>query len=301
MADNTIINCNAQGNIFIGVSACGAYNTGDYFGTFVTKKGTTIPNDTTFLQKLKDAVQENNLLPFKGYDYRNAHEDNVINTSSIGNMQLVRLGKPMFELDITSSLCEMKNISKINNTSSNWDIWMVFENAIVCATTASGAFIGFDLNLLHAETTKTKQGSELQMKTLKAQLRSSTQYNEGMTLIPITSALAEVKELVGIIGVNIVFTVTNATTLDVTVTDACSGNGIDSFTDEAYWQTLGTQATPSSVSAVVSNGDGNYTFTVGTLVDNDTIGLKLAETLFESVLVDGDYYGGSTSLVVVNV
>jgi len=169
MADNTIINCSAQGNIFIGVSECGAYNTGDYFGTFVTKKGTTVPNDTTFLAKLKEAVQKNNLLPFKGYDYRNAHEDNVINTSSIGNMQLVRLGKPMFELDITSSLCEMKNISKINNTSGNWDIWMVFENAIVCATTASGDFIGFDLNVLHAETTKTKQGSELQMKTLKAQ------------------------------------------------------------------------------------------------------------------------------------
>lgn len=296
MADNTIINCNAQGNIFTGVSECGAYSTGDYLGTFITKKGTTIPNDTTFLAKLKEAVQKNNLLPFKGYDYRNAHEDNVINTSSIGKMQLVRLGKPMFEVDLTTSICEMKAVSKINNSSSNWDFWLLFENAIVCATTASGAFTGFDANVIHLESTKLKQGSDLQMKTMKAQLNSSTQYNEGMTLIPITDALAEVKELTGIIGVNIAVVITNATTLDVTVTDACSGNGLDGFTDEANWQLLGVQATPSSVTAIVSNGDGNYTFTVTTLVTGDTIGLKLAETGFQSVLLDGEYYGGSSTL-----
>lgn len=296
MADNTIINCNAQGNIFTGVSECGAYSTGDYLGTFITKKGTTIPNDTTFLAKLKEAVQKNNLLPFKGYDYRNAHEDNVINTSSIGNMQLVRLGKPMFEVDLTTSICEMKAVSKINNTSGNWDFWLLFENAIVCATTSTGSFTGFDANVIHLESTKLKQGSDLQMKTMKAQLHSSTQYNEGMTLIPITEAIAEVKELNGIIGVRIEVSVTNATTLDVNVFDGCSGNGIDGFTDEANWQLLGVQATPSSVTAIVSNGNGNYTFTVDTLVTNDTVGLQLAETGFQSVLLDGDYYGGSSTL-----
>jgi hypothetical protein len=301
MADNTIINCSAQGNIFTGVSECGAYNTGDYFGTFVTKKGTTIPNDTTFLAKLKEAVQANNLLPFKGYDYRNAHEDNVINTSSIGNMQLVRLGKPMFEIDLTSSICEMKAVSKINNSSDRWDLWNVYENAIVCATNADGDFVGFDCNLVHLETTKLKQGADLQMKTMKAQLRSSTQYNEGMTLIPITTALAEVKELTGIIGLKIAVSVTNATTLAVTITDACSGNGVAGFTDDADWTLLGTQATPSSISAVVDNGNGSYTVTVGTLADNDTVGIKIAETGFESVLLDGSYYGGSSELVTVNV
>jgi len=301
MADNTVINCSAQGSIFTGVSACGAYNTGDYFGTFITKKGTVIPNDATFLAKLKEAVQANNLLPFKGYDYRNAHEDNVINTSSIGNMQLVRLGKPMFEVDLTSSICEMKAVSKINNSSDRWDFWNVYENAIVCATNADGNFIGFDCNVVHLESTKLKQGSDLQMKTMKAQLRSSTQYNEGMTLIPITPALAEVKELVGIIGLKIVVEVDSATSLTVTITDACSGNGVAGLTDDAVWNVLGTQATPSSVSAVVDNTDGTYTVTVGTLVNNDTIGIKIAESGFESTLLDGLYYGGSSDLITVTI
>jgi hypothetical protein len=295
--DNTIINCDAQGNVFNGVSQCGTFNTGDYFGNFITKKGTTIPNDATFLAKLKEALQKNNLLPFKGYDYRQSHEENQINTSSIGNIKLQRLGKPMFEVDLTTSICEMKAVSKINNTSDQWDFWLVYENAIVCAKTSTGGFIGFDANVIHLESTKLKQGSDLQMKTMKAQLSSSTQYNEGMTLIPLTEALSEVKELTGIIGVNIDFTITNATTLDVNVTDACSGNGIDGFTTLVNWQLLGKQVTPSEITAIVGNGNGNYTFTVDTLVTNDTIGLKLATVGFQSVLLSGDYYGGSSVLV----
>jgi hypothetical protein len=120
MADNTIINCDVQGNIFTGVTNCGVFDTGDYFGTFISKKGTKVPNDTTFLTKFKEEVQKNNIIPFKGYDYRNAHEENQMATSSIGNMQLQRLGKPMLEFDVVGSVCEMKQLSKVNNISSNW-------------------------------------------------------------------------------------------------------------------------------------------------------------------------------------
>lgn len=297
MADNRIINCDAQGNIFTGVSNCGNFDTGDYFGTFISKKGTKVPNDTTFLTKFKEEVQKNNIIPFKGYDYRNAHEENQMTTSSIGNMQLQRLGKPMLEFDVTGSVCEMKALSKVNNVSSNWDVWVLYEKALVCATTSDNKFVGFDLNVLSAETTKLKQGADLQMKTLKAQLRSSTQWNEGMTLVPITESLTELKELSGIVNVNIAITITNGTTLDVTITDGCTGNGIDGLTTLANFQVLGTQATATDIDAIVSNGDGNYTFTLDpTLVTNDTIGVKLATTGFQSVLIDGVYYGGSSNI-----
>jgi hypothetical protein len=297
MADNTIINCSTQGNIFIGVTECGSFNTGDYYGTLISRKGTKIPNDTTFLTKLKEAVQKNLIIPFKGYDYRNNHEENQVNTSSIGNMQLQRLGKPMFEVDLTSSICEMKAISKVNNTSDRWDFWLVYENAIVCATASDGSFVGFDCNMIQLESTKLKQGSDLQMKTMKAQLKSSTQYNEGMTLIPITEALAEVKELAGIVEVGISVTITNGTTLAVKVVDKCSGNGIEGLTTIANFQVLGTQATATDIDAIVSVGDGVYTFTLDpTLVSGDTIGIKLATSTTESVLIDGVYYGGSSEL-----
>jgi len=301
MADLTIINCNAQGQIFTGLTECGNYNTGDYVGSYVSKKGTTIPNDDTFLVKLKEAIQKNNLIPLDGYDYRNNHEENQINTSSIGNMQLQRLGKPMFEIDITSSICEAKAISKINNSSNNWDLWHVFENAIICATAPNGNFVGFDLNVLHAESTKLKQGADLQMKTLKAQLRSSTQYNEGMTLIPITDALAEVKELKGIIEAKVSIVINSLNTLSVTVTDTCSGNPIEGLTATANWTILGTQTTPSTIDSITANSNGNYTIALNdNLISTDTIGLKLAESGFESVEVDGSFYGGSSSLLTLS-
>lgn len=71
MADLTIINCNDQGQIFTGVTECGNYNTGDYVGSYVSKKGTSVPNNDTFLAQLKEAIKKNNLIPFAGYDYRN--------------------------------------------------------------------------------------------------------------------------------------------------------------------------------------------------------------------------------------
>jgi len=297
MADNTIINCDAQGNIFTGVTNCGVFDTGDYFGTFISKKGTKVPNDTTFLAKFKEEVQKNNIIPFKGYDYRNAHEENQMATSSIGNMQLQRLGKPMLEFDVVGSVCEMKQLSKVNNLSSNWDVWVLYENALICATASDGKFTGFDLNVLTAESTKLKQGADLQMKTLKAQLRSSTQWNEGMTLIPLTTELAELKELAGIVSVNIAITITNGTTLDVTVTDACTGNGIDGLTTLLNFQLTGVQTSATAIDAIVANGEGNYTFTLDpTLVATDTVGVKLATAGFQSVLIDGVYYGGSSNI-----
>ena len=69
MADNTIINCDAQGNIFTGVTNCGVFDTGDYFGTFISKKGTKAPNDTAFLAKFKEEVQKNNIIPNGNFQY----------------------------------------------------------------------------------------------------------------------------------------------------------------------------------------------------------------------------------------
>jgi hypothetical protein len=297
MADLTIINCNAQGQIFTGVTECGNFNTGDYLGSFASKKGTSIPNSNNFLVKLKEAIQKNDLIPLKGYDYRNTHEENQMNTSSIGNMQLQRLGKPMFEIDITSSICESKEISKINNSSNNWDLWHVFENAIICATNATGSFVGFDLNVLTAESTKLKQGADLQMKTLKAQLRSSTQYNEGMTLIPITGDLAEVKDLKGIVLVNITITQTDASNVVVTVTDACSGNAVAGLTTVGFWQILGPNTAGASIATITTPSAGVYNIGFDDpLTSSELFGLKLAEVGFESVEVDGQLYGGSSAL-----
>jgi len=298
MADLTIINCNDQGQIFTGVTECGNYNTGDYVGSYVSKKGTSVPNNDTFLAQLKEAIKKNNLIPFAGYDYRNNHEENQVNTSSIGNMQLQRLGKPMFEIDITASICEAKAISKINNTSNNWDLWHVFENAIICATAPNGNFVGFDLNVLHAESTKLKQGADLQMKTLKAQLRSSTQYNEGMTLIPITDALAEVKELKGIIEAKIVLTLVSLSQFTAIVTDSCSGNPIEGLTSTSSWGVLGINT--SSIDAITANGNGSYTIDlVAPTVDGNTFGVKIAESGFESVEIDGAFYGGSSNILTI--
>jgi hypothetical protein len=298
MADLTIINCNDQGQIFTGVTECGNYNTGDYVGSYVSKKGTSVPNGSTFLAQLKEAIKKNNLIPFAGYDYRNNHEENQVNTSSIGNMKLQRLGKPMFEIDITSSICEAKAISKINNTSNNWDLWHVFENAIICATAPNGNFVGFDLNVLHAESTKLKQGADLQMKTLKAQLRSSTQYNEGMTLIPITDALAEVKELKGIIEAKIVIAFVSTAQITLTVTDSCSGNPIEGLTATANWTILGTNTT--AIDGISALGNGVYTVDLDpSLADGNTFGLKLAESGFESVVIDGNFYGGSSNILTI--
>ena len=303
MADLTIINCDAQGRIFNGASSCGNYGTGDFLGCFLSRKGTTIANNSaTFLANFKTEIQKNNILPLSAYDYRNTHEDNQTTTSSIGNMQLNRLGKPAFEFDFTFSICEMKAISKINNSSQDWDLWLIYENAIVCATTSTGALTGFDLNVVHTEASKLKQGSELQIKMLKTQLHSATEYNEGMTLVPITPELVELKSLKGIVGVNVTVTPVSGTSLTVNVTDGCTGNGISGITGATNFQVLGNQTTTASVSAVVDNGGGSYTLTLTpTMVNLDTIGIQVATSTTESVLVDGVYYGGSSAVVVFNV
>ena len=293
-----IINCDQQGNIFTGVSECGKYDTGDFLKALPVRKRTTFPNSTAFLEAFKDELQKNNVLPLTAYDYRNNHEENQINTSSIGNMQLQRLGKPMFEVDITNSICEMKAISKINNTSQSWDLILLFENAIVMAQNADGTLSGFDCNLIHTESTKLKQGGDLQMKTLKAQLRSSAQYNERMTLVPITEALAEIKELQGIQELAVDLTVSSGTELEIVVTDKCSGNPKEGLTASANYQLTGVQSSATSIGGVVSNGDGSYTLTITpTLVDGDTIGVKVAESGTQSVLIDGEYFGGSSAIV----
>ena len=298
MADNTIINCAQSGSIFTGVSACSKFDTGDIRGIFASRKGTNLVNDTTFATKFIEEFRKNKILYFSAYEYDQPHEENQFNTSSLGNMLLQRLGKPMLQVDVAfASVCEAKEISKINNSSTDWDIWLVYENAIVCATKSNGNFIGFDANSMTAESTKLKQGSNYAVKQVKAQLKSSTQYNEGMTLIPFTDALAELKELTGIIRVKIDVAITDGTHLDVTITDACSGNGIEGLTTSSNFQVLGVQASATTISTIVSNGDGNYTFTITpTLVNADTIGLKLATSGFECVTIDGAYYGGASEL-----
>ncbi len=101
--DNTIINCAESGSIYNGVSNCGKFDTGDIRGQFAFNKGLTFPNDETFLTKFVEAFRKNQMIYLSAYDYRQAHEENQMNTSSLGNMQLQRLGKPMTELDITAS------------------------------------------------------------------------------------------------------------------------------------------------------------------------------------------------------
>lgn len=299
MADLTIINCNTQGRIFSGVTDCGNYGTGDFVSAYLTRKGSVVANDsTTFLAGIKTLLQKNELIVLKAYDYRDAHEDNQTTTSSVGNIQLTRLGKPAFEFDITVSVCEMKEISKINNSTQDWDLWLVFENAVICAPASSNSLQGFDLNVVHAESSKLKSGANLQMKTLKCQLRSSTQYNEQMTLIPITDSLADLKSLTGIIDTNITAVIDSTTTLTVTVLDACSKNPVTGLTGSTNWQVLGTQATAKTVSTVAEVGNGVYTLTISSaLVDTDTIGVKLATSTTQSVLTDGKYWGGSSALV----
>lgn len=298
MADNTIINCAENGSIFTGLSACSKFDTGDIRGIFASRKGTNLVNDNTLATKFIEEFKKNKVLYFSAYEYDQPHEENQFNTSSLGNMLLQRLGKPMLQVDIAfASVCEAKEISKINNSSTDWDIWLVYENAIICAKKSNGNFIGFDANSFTAETTKLKQGSNYAVKQVKAQLKSSTQYNEGMTLIPFTDDLSELKELTGIVRANIDVVITDATHLAVTITDACSGNGIDNLTTSANYQILGTQSTASTIDTLTSNGNGSYTIVLDSaLATGDTIGIKIAETGFECVFVDGVYVGGSSVL-----
>jgi len=296
---NTKINCDEQGRIFNGITACGDYNTGDYVMSFVSKKMTGVPDDATFLTKFIEGIRKNQILPFDAWDYRNAHEDNQVSTTALGKEYLERLGKPKFEIDVKVSIGQSKEVSKINNSPENWDLWHLFENALICTTKANGDFKGFDLALLHAETTRLKQSGEKQMKTLKAQLNSNVEYNERMTLIPLTDELQALKESKGIVPLNVVVVITDATHLSVTITDASTGNGIAGVTDVDMYQFLGKQATPSTIDTVVSVGNGVYTLTLDSaLITADTVGVKIAETGFESIDIDGVYYGGSSDLVV---
>jgi hypothetical protein len=296
------INCDDQGRVFSGSTSCADVDLGVYLKSGVWEKGFKIPRTATkaeFATAYLTALRKNQLFSFNTWDAKNEHETNQVGTTNSGKEYLTRLGLPKFVIEAKINIGQAREISKINSNTTKWQIVHFFEKAIVLATDFNGDFKGFDLSILHAENTALRLGDENLKKTITGQLNSNKEYNERMTVIMIDDNLEPLLEVNGIVPIDVDVVITNATTLSVTLTDSATKNPIENVTDDTMYQLLGIQATPTTVTAVVANGNGNYTLTLGdALITNDTAGIKIAVVGEQCITIDGTYYGGSSELKV---
>ena len=282
-----------------GIGECPITDLGDLQGLGLLKKGTTLSiatdsfDETAFRALIKDGKLHQVI---NSYAFEDTTPESERSTSSVGLMESVRAGKPMYNFTFKKGLGFHKAVYSLKG-QNRWDAMFYFTKGILMAyNTSKTSLKGFNAGMLDVDSYKFKVGAETEFSKATLQLVSAEEFNTRWVFFPYEEIGFNALEIDGVIQAEVAFAslslVGTDTELDVTLVDGYnrSISYASLFDAVGDWKVLvnGTSVTISAVSIT-----GNMArLTVPALAADDIVEVSLNGIVADDEL---KYYKSNTA------
>jgi len=285
-----------------GIGECPITDLGDLQGLGLLKKGTTLSiatdsfDETAFRALITDGKLHQVI---NSYAFEDTTPESERSTSSVGLMESVRAGKPMYNFTFKKGLGFHKAVYYLKG-QNRWDAMFYFTKGILMAyNTSKTALKGFNAGMLDVDSYKFKVGAETEFSKATLQLVSAEEFNTRWVFFPYEEIGFNALEIDGVIQAEVAFDSVpedGNTSVKVTLVDGYNSSisYASLFDTVGDWKVLvaGVSATISAVS---------ITANVATLTI-PALGLaEVVEVSLNGIVADTElkYYKSNTATATV--
>lgn len=298
-----MINVNAFGQcaddiLGTGIGECPITDLGDLMGLGLLKKGTALTiatdsfDETTFRGLITDGKLHQVI---NSYAFEDTTPESERSTSSVGLMESVRAGKPMYNFTFKKGLGFHKAVYSLKG-QNRWDAMFYFTKGILMATASSKTYLkGFNAGMLDVDSYKFKVGSETEFSKATLQLVSAEEFNTRWAFFPYEEIGFNALEIDGVVQSEVAFDyvpVDLNTTIDVTLVDGYNSSisYAPLFDAVGDWSVLvdGASVTISAVSISRTTA----TLTIPALATGEVVEVSLNGVVADSEM---KYYKSNTA------
>lgn len=285
-----------------GIGECPITDLGDLQGLGLLKKGTTLSIatdsfDETSFRALITGGKLHQVI--NSYAFEDTTPESERSTSSVGLMESVRAGKPMYNFTFKKGLGFHKAVYSLKG-QNRWDAMFYFTKGILMAyNTSKTSLKGFNAGMLDVDSYKFKVGAETEFSKATLQLVSAEEFNTRWVFFPYEEIGFNALEIDGVVQSEVAFDsvpVNLDTSIDVTLVDGYNSSisYAPLFDAVGDWSVLvdGASVTISAVSIT-----GNVaTLTIPTLATADVVEVSLNGVVADTEL---KYYKSNTATATV--
>jgi len=288
-----------------GIGECPITDLGDLQGLGLLKKGTTLSiatdsfDETAFRALITDGKLHQVI---NSYAFEDTTPESERSTSSVGLMESVRAGKPMYNFTFKKGLGFHKAVYSLKG-QNRWDAMFYFTKGILMAyNTSKTALKGFNAGMLDVDSYKFKVGAETEFSKATLQLVSAEEFNTRWVFFPYEEIGFNALEIDGVIQAEVAFSGGEVGNLDTQVAVELV-DGYNSsisyaslFDAVGDWKVLvnGASVTISAVSIT-----GNVaTLTIPALATGQVVEVSLNDIVADDEL---KYYKSNTATATVVV
>ena len=289
-----------------GIGECPITDLGDLQGLGLLKKGTTLSiattdsfNETAFRALITDGKLHQVI---NSYAFEDTTPESERSTSSVGLMESVRAGKPMYNFTFKKGLGFHKAVYSLKG-QNRWDAMFYFTKGILMAhNTSKTSLKGFNAGMLDVDSYKFKVGAETEFSKATLQLVSAEEFNTRWVFFPYEEIGFNALEIDGVVQAEVAINnlpLGNAdTTIDVTLVDGYNSSisYASLFDAVGDWKVLvnGASVTISAVS---------FTGNVVTLIIPELATGEVVEVSLNGIVADTElkYYKSNTATVTVGI
>lgn len=281
-----------------GIGECPITDLGDLQGLGLLKKGTTLSiatdsfNETAFRALITDGKLHQVI---NSYAFEDTTPESERSTSSVGLMESVRSGKPMYNFTFKKGLGFHKAVYSLKG-QNRWDAMFYFTKGILMAhNTSKTSLKGFNAGMLDVDSYKFKVGTETEFSKATLQLVSAEEFNTRWVFFPYEEIGFNALEIDGVIQAEVAITSSlyaSDTTIEVTLVDGYNSSisYASLFDAVGDWKVLvdGASVTISAVSVT-----GNYaTLTIPVVSGGEVVDVSLNGIVADDEL---KYYKSNTA------
>lgn len=304
-----MININAFGQcsddiLGTGIGECPITDLGDLQGLGLLKKGTnlTISTDSFDEVAFRALITDGKLHQvINSYAFEDTTPESERSTSSVGLMESVRAGKPMYNFTFKKGLGFHKAVYSLKG-QNRWDAMFYFTKGILMAyNTSKTQLKGFNAGMLDVDSYKFKVGAETEFSKATLQLVSAEEFNTRWVFFPYEEIGFNALEIDGVIQSEVSLNV--GTTLNNLDTDI-ELNLVDGYNTSISYASLFDEfgdwlVTVNGASVVISavTTSGNVAvLTIPALATADVVNVSLNGIVADDEL---KYYKSNTITVTV--
>ena len=285
-----------------GIGECPITDLGDLQGLGLLKKGTTLSiatdsfDETAFRALITDGKLHQVI---NSYAFEDTTPESERSTSSVGLMESVRAGKPMYNFTFKKGLGFHKAVYSLKG-QNRWDAMFYFTKGILMAyNTSKTSLKGFNAGMLDVDSYKFKVGAETEFSKATLQLVSAEEFNTRWVFFPYEEIGFNALEIDGVIQAEVAFDSVpqdGTTSVNVTLVDGYNSSisYASLFDTVGDWKVLvaGVNATISAVS---------ITANVATLTIPALGFAEVVEVSLNGIVADTElkYYKSNTATATV--
>lgn len=287
-----------------GIGECPITDLGDLQGLGLLKKGTTLSiatdsfDETAFRALITDGKLHQVI---NSYAFEDTTPESERSTSSVGLMESVRAGKPMYNFTFKKGLGFHKAVYSLKG-QNRWDAMFYFTKGILMAyNTSKTSLKGFNAGMLDVDSYKFKVGAETEFSKATLQLVSAEEFNTRWVFFPYEEIGFNALEIDGVIQAEVALNVVPSqgdTAIEVTLVDGYNSSisYASLFDNVADWKVL-VDGVNTTISAVSITG------TVATLTVASLSATEVVDVSLNGIVADAEmkYYKSNTASATVTV